>query len=407
MRLLIVSQYFWPEQFRINDIALGLKEKGNEVTVLTSIPNYPEGKFFPGYSFFNTSDELWNGISIVRAKQTPRGKNSSLFLSLNYFSFVFLATWKVLWMQKKYDRILVYQVSPVFSIIPALVAKWKFQVPLYVQIMDLWPETFASTQQGKKSFFRKWVGSISNYLYRKADHLLLPFKSSQPILEQRGIPANKMSYLPNSVDSFYLPVSHDHQYDSLFTGETHFLLTGNLGEAQGIELIIEAADELKDLYPNLRWILVGDGRNREELEQSVREKKLENIVSFPGRYPATVIPYLIARADASLLTLKKEPIFAITVPNRLQSYMACGKPILASIDGEAADIINESISGLVAPAGYLHGFVELVKKFMKTSAEQKKQWGGNARSYFLAHFEREQVLNQLDQLLLKEPISNN
>lgn len=402
MHILIVSQYFWPEQFGINDIALGLKEKGNEVSVLTSIPNYPTGKFFPGYSFFNSSDELWNGISIIRCKQIPRGKNSSLLLSLNYFSFAFLATWKVLWMQKKYDRILVYQVSPVFSIIPALVAKSKFKIPLYVQIMDLWPETFASTQQGKKSFFRKWVGTISDYLYRKADHLLLPFKSSRPILEQRGIPDNKMSYLPNSVDSFYLPVSQDPQYENLFTGETHFLLTGNLGEAQGIELIIEAAHELKDLYPHLRWILVGDGRNRQELEQLVRGKKLENIVSFPGRYPATVIPYLIARADASLLTLKKEPIFAITVPNRLQSYMACGKPILASIDGEAADIINESISGLVAPAGDLRSFVELVKKFMNTSEEQKKQWGMNARSYFLRHYERSQVLDQLNDILQQE-----
>jgi glycosyltransferase involved in cell wall biosynthesis len=383
-------------------MALGLKERGYEVTVLTSIPNYPEGQFFPGYSFLKNSDENWNGISIYRCKQLPRGKNNPLLLSLNYISFAFFASWRVFSLPKKIDRILVYQVSPVLQVFPALVAAHRLKCPVFVNVQDLWPETFASTQQGKKSFFRKWVGSISNYLYRKADHLLLPFKSSQPILEQRGIPANKMSYLPNSVDSFYLPVSQDHQYESLFTGETHFLLTGNLGEAQGIELIIEAAHELKDLYPNLRWILVGDGRNRQELEQLVREKKVENIVSFPGRYPATVIPYLIARADASLLTLKKEPIFAITVPNRLQSYMACGKPILASIDGEAADIINESVSGLVAAAGDLQGFVELVKKFMNTSEEQKKQWGMNARSYFLSHFERNQVLDQLNDILQQE-----
>lgn len=402
MHILIVSQYFWPETFRINDMALGLKERGHEVTVLTSIPNYPEGQFFPGYSFLKNSDENWNGISIYRCKQLPRGKNNPLLLSLNYISFAFFASWRVFSLPKKIDRILVYQVSPVLQVFPALVAAHLLKCPVFVNVQDLWPETFASTQQGKKSFFRKWVGTISDYLYRKADYLLLPFKSSQPILEQRGIPANKMSYLPNSVDSFYLPVSQDPQYENLFTGETHFLLTGNLGEAQGIELIIEAAHELKDLYPNLRWILVGDGRNRQELEQLVREKKVENIVSFPGRYPATVIPYLIARADASLLTLKKEPIFAITVPNRLQSYMACGKPILASIDGEAADIINESVSGLVAAAGDLQGFVELVKKFMNTSEEQKKQWGMNARSYFLSHFERNQVLDQLNDILQQE-----
>jgi len=402
VHILIVSQYFWPETFRINDMAIGLKERGHEVTVLTSIPNYPEGQFFSGYSFLKNSDENWNGISIYRCKQLPRGKNNPLLLSLNYISFAFFASWRVFSLPKKIDRILVYQVSPVLQVFPALVAAHLLKCPVFVNVQDLWPETFASTQQGKKSFFRKWVGTISDYLYRKADYLLLPFKSSQPILEQRGITANKMSYLPNSVDSFYLPVSQDPQYENFFTGETHFLLTGNLGEAQGIELIIEAAHELKDLYPNLRWILVGGGRNRQELEQLVREKKLENIVSFPGRYPATVIPYLIARADASLLTLKKEPIFAITVPNRLQSYMACGKPILASIDGEAADIINESVSGLVAAAGDLQGFVELVKKFMNTSEEQKKQWGMNARSYFLSHFERNQVLDQLNDILQQE-----
>jgi glycosyltransferase involved in cell wall biosynthesis len=401
MHILVISQYFWPETFRINDIALGLKEKGNEVSVLTSIPNYPEGKFFSGYSFFNSSHEIWNGIAIHRAKQLPRGKNNSLLLSLNYFSFAFFATWKVIWMKNKYDRILVYQVSPVFAIIPALVAKWKFNIPLYVQIMDLWPETFASTRQGKKSFFLKWVGGISDYLYRKADHLLLPFKSSQPLLEKRGIPANKMSYLPNSVDSFYSPVSPDTQFDHLFTGETHLLLTGNLGEAQGIELIIEVADELRKKYPQLRWILIGDGRNRQELEQSVREKGLQAIVSFPGRYPATVIPYLIARADASLLTLKKEPIFAITVPNRLQSYMACGKPILASIDGEAAGIIASANCGLAAPAGDLQQFISMVNQFMSTGAEERAAWGINARNYYLDHFERDKILNQLNTLLLQ------
>jgi glycosyltransferase involved in cell wall biosynthesis len=246
------------------------------------------------------------------------------------------------------------------------------------------------------------VGAISDYLYRKSDLLLLPFKSSQPILEKRGIPENRMSYLPNSVDTFYLPVAPDPQFEYLFTGEIHLLLTGNLGEAQGIELIIEAARELKEKHPRLRWLLVGGGRNRVELEQLTREKGLEQVVLFPGRFPATVIPSLIARADATLLTLKKEPIFAITVPNRLQSYMACGKPIIASIDGEAANIISDSRSGLVAPAGDLQGFIQLVNNFINYSTEQREQWGSNARSYFLTHYERNQVLDQLNQLLQQD-----
>jgi glycosyltransferase involved in cell wall biosynthesis len=400
MHILIVSQYFWPENFRINDIALGLKEKGHEVSVLTGIPNYPEGKFFPGYSFFSQSKDVWNGIPIYRSRQFPRGHNNSVLLALNYSSFALFASWKVLWMKKKYDRILVYQVSPVFLIIPALVAKWRWNIPLYINILDLWPETLASTRQGRSPILLKSVGAISDYLYRKADHLLLPFKSCQPILEKRGISSNQMSYLPNSIDDFYLPVPPDAHFEHLFTGETHLLLTGNLGEAQGIPLIIDAANQLKSKYPRLRWILVGEGRSRKELELLVKDKGLTQVVLFPGRFPASVMPALIARADASLLTLKKEPIFAITVPNRLQSYMACGKPILASIDGEAASIISAAKCGLVAPAADLPEFISIVEKFMETSSEERIIWGDNARAYFLTHFERKKILDQLDELLL-------
>lgn len=407
MHILIITQYFWPETFRINDIALGLQEKGYQISVLTSLPNYPEGKFFTGYSFFGNNNETWNGITIYRCKQIPRGQNNSILLSLNYISFALFASWKVLWLPKKFDKIFVYQISPIFQIIPALIAARRFRKPLFVNVQDLWPETFASTRQGKNSLFLHWVSSVSDYLYRKADFLILPFKSSQPLLVMRGIAASKMSYLPNSVDDFYLPVSPDTQFDYLFTGKTNLLLTGNLGEAQGLELVIDAAGELKEMYPGLRWLLVGDGRNRKELEKLVRDKGLVSIVVFPGRYPARVIPYLIARADATLLTLKKEPIFAITVPNRLQSYMACGKPILASIDGEAAEIITESQSGLVANAGDLQNFIKQVKIFMQSSHEERYQWGRNARSYFLQHFERNQVLNLLNDLLQRKPDRDN
>ena len=400
MRILVITQYFWPENFRINDMALGLKERGHEVAVLTSIPNYPEGKFFQGYSFFGRSKEIWNGITIYRSCQFPRGNNNSILLSLNYFSFVIFATWKVLWLPKKFDRILVYQVSPIFQIIPALFAAWRFDKPLFVNVQDLWPETLASTRQGKNPLLLKGVSAISDYLYRKADFLLLPFKSSQPILEQRGVQPHQMAYLPNSIDDFYLPVSADPLYEYLFTGDTHILLTGNLGEAQGIDLIVEAAYRLKEKYPRLRWILVGEGRSRKELEQLVKDRGIEEVVLFPGRFPASVMPALIARADASLLTLKKEPIFAITVPNRLQSYMACGKPILASIDGEAAGIISAAKCGLVSPAGDLSEFISLVEKFMETSSEERVTWGDNARAYFLKHFERNKILDQLDELLL-------
>lgn len=400
MHILIVSQYFWPETFGINDTALGLKEKGHEVSVLTGIPNYPEGKFYPGYSFFKISKEQWNGITIYRSRLFPRGQNNSFLLSLNYLSFALFGTSKVLRRREKYDRILVYQVSPVFLIIPGLVAKWLFRIPLIIQVMDLWPETLASTSQGKNPRLIKWVGWISDFLYKKADRLLLPFKSSRPILEKRGISTHKMNFLPNTVDSFYRPLlSVDPQFDNLFTGEIHFLLAGNLGEAQGIDLIIKVADSLKRKYPYLRWILVGEGRSKHHLENLVKESQLESVVLFPGRFPASVIPSLIARADATLLTLKKEPIFAITVPNRLQSYLACGKPILASVDGEAAALISEANCGLVAPSGDIAHFIDNVEQFIHSTKEDKENWGTNARKFFLMHYERNQVMEKLNTLL--------
>lgn len=401
MHILIISQYFWPEPFRINDMALGLKEKGHEVSVLTGIPNYPEGKFYTGYSFFGTKTEVWKGITIYRSRQFPRGQNSSWMLVLNYFSFALFAFFKVPGLPKKIDRILVYQVSPVFQIIPALFAKSRFQVPLLIQVMDLWPETLASTKQGKNPLLIKWVGRVSDYLYGKADLLLLPFKSSIPILEKRGMSAAQLIYLPNSTDSFYQPVTSDPQFDHLFTGEIHFLLAGNLGESQGLELIINTANLLKEKYPQLRWILVGDGRSKVHLENLVYEKNLEKIILLPGRFPSSIIPALIARADATLLTLTREPIFAITVPNRLQSYLACGKPILASIDGEAAEIILDANAGLVAPAGDLPHFLTTVENFIHSSTQEKENWGSNARTYFLRHYEREKILEQLDTLLLE------
>jgi len=399
LKILIISQYFWPETFRINDMALGLKEKGHEVTVLTGIPNYPEGKFYKGYSFFGKKKEVWNGITIYRSQQFPRGQLNSLMLILNYFSFSIFASLKVLKLSKKADRILVFQVSPIFQIIPALVAKWRFRIPLLIQVMDLWPETLASTRQGKSPLLIKLMGWVSDYLYGKADILLLPFKSSKPILEKRGMMANQLTYLPNSTDSYYMPVIPDPKFDYLFTGEIHFLLAGNLGESQGIELIIEAAHHLNKKFPQVRWILVGDGRSKQHLQNIIFEKQLENIILLPGRFPSTDIPALIARADATLLSLIREPIFSITVPNRLQSYLACGKPILASIDGEAADIISQANAGLVSPAGDLHHFISIVETFIQSSSEEKERWGSNARTFFLLHYEREKILKQLNALL--------
>ncbi len=403
MRILVITQYFWPENFRINDMVIGLQENGHEVTILTGLPNYPEGKYFKGYSFFSSKREYWNGIPIIRSKLITRGRNSALQLAGNYISFVLFASWNVIWLPKKFDKILVFQLSPVFSAIPALLAKFRFSIPVYMIVQDLWPESLASTAKGNHSFIINWVGLISDFIYKRADFLLLPFKSFLSILEGRGISPEKMEYLPNSADTFYMPCNPNPAFEHLFTGETHLLLAGNLGEAQGLNLVLTAAVALKYKYPGLRWLLVGEGRTREELEKKSFDLGIQDVLLFPGRFPATDIPALIARADASLLTLKKDPLFEITVPNRLQTYMACGKPILASIDGEAARFIQEADCGFVSPANDADAFVSIVEQFLQADQAKHAQWGKNARNYYESNFDRDFLLDRLHQKL-SEPI---
>ena len=399
MRILIVSQYFWPENFRINDIAVGLQEKGHLVTVLTGLPNYPEGKFYPGYSFFSKSKENWQGIDIIRARQFPRGNGHSFLLLLNYLSFVLSASWKACWLPKQFDKVFVFQLSPIFLAIPAIVAKKRLKIPLYHNVQDLWPESLASTNRGKNKWLLNWVGKISDYIYHQADFLWTPSRSFQNILIKRGVPENRIEYLPNSTESYYKPVEKEKQYAHLFSGQFHFVLAGNIGEAQGIELILSAAANLKNKYPGLKWIIVGDGRMRSFLIDQAASLGLEYVVKFPGRFPATEIPALIAYADATLLTLKRDPLFAITVPSRLQTYMACGKPMLASIDGEAAEIIQEANGGLVSPANDVEAFISIVDQFLQADTSQQAQWGINARSYYLSNFERNYLLDRLHQKL--------
>jgi glycosyltransferase involved in cell wall biosynthesis len=402
MRILIVSQYFWPENFRINDIAVGLQEKGHQVTVLTGLPNYPEGKFYPGYSFFNKSTENWQGIEIIRAREFPRGRNQSWRLALNYISFVFFAGWKAFWLKSRFDKVLVFQQSPIFLTIPAIIVKKRQRIPLYVIVQDLWPESLLFTGKTTNKLILQLVLKVSDYIYHQADCLLLPSNGFKDSLSKRGVDVSAMHYLPNSTESYYQPVEKDDKYAQWFTGKYHLLLAGNIGEAQGLHLIINAAKELHIQHPDLRWILLGDGRMRVELELLVKELGLENIIFFPGRVAATEVPKWIAWADATLLTLKKDPLFAVTIPSRLQTYMACGKPVLASIDGEAAQLIREADCGLATPAEDTTAFVQVVQQFLQTSVEKQMQWGRHGREYYLRNFERNYLIEKLHQQLSNE-----
>lgn len=402
MNILVVSQYFYPENFRINDLCSELVQQGNKVTVLTGIPNYPEGKFYNGYSLFKPLKEEWNGIEIIRVPIFPR-LNNKIALILNYFSFVlsgcFYAKLKKL---PKYDLVYVFEVSPVTVAFPAITYKKKHHVPIIMNVQDLWPENIQAVTGLSNPFILKQIDKMVDYIYEHCDLLLT---SSQCFVEKivsRGHSKNKVQYWPQYASGFFKKIdvpSSDSIHEEL-DGEFNVVFTGNIGYAQGLDVIVDAANSLKN-NKAIKWHFVGDGRAKEELENKVKKLSLTENVNFWGRKPESEMPKYLSVADAALLVLKQDKVFEMTLPAKLQTYFACEIPVLASIDGEAAEVVKEAKAGYVSPAGDAEKLAEIVLEMFETSQEKRKQMGANARSYFDRHFDKEKLLRELNNYMIE------
>lgn len=397
MKILIISQYFWPESFKINDICLGLQEKGHDVSILTGIPNYPKGEFFEGYNF-GSKDEMWNGMKIYRAKLLPRGKGG-ISLFLNYFSFVFFAWLKIYRIKEKFDRILVYEPSPVTVGIPAINASRKFNAPYYFWVQDLWPESLQSAGGINNKFVLSVFDKITKLIYKKSEKVLVQSEGFKEYILKQGISAEKIIFYPNTTEDFYKKEEKISKIESLLPTGFKIMFAGNLGEAQSLNTLIEAAEILNKKNIDLKWIFLGDGRNREFLKNLIKEKNLEKNVFLLGSFPATEMPHFFASADALILSLKSDKIFALTIPSKLQSYLACGKPILASLNGEGAKIVNQSNSGFSSPAEDANVLAENVEKLYRLSPDERQKMGENAIDYFKNNFDRKTLLEKLEQIL--------
>ena len=396
MKILIVSPYFWPENFKINDVAKGLVEKGYDVSVLTGLPNYPKGKIYNGYSFYKNKKDNHEGITIYRSLVIPRGKGSSLRLFLNYFSLALLASLRVLFIKKKFDKIFVYQPSPVTIGIPAVVAKYRFRAPIYFWVQDLWPESMVAAGGVKNKHVIKIVDSLTRFLYKESKKILVQSRAFVPYIINQNVPNNKIIYLPNSTESFYKKVDLNNKYKNIMPKEGPILMfAGNIGEAQGFNTIIKSAKYLNDSKVKVNWVILGDGRQRESLEKKINELGLQNNFFFLGSYPSEEMPYFFAYADAMLVTLKKSLIFSMTIPNKIQSYMACSKPIIANLDGEGGRVVLEAKCGMVSPSEDFISFSKSIIDFLELSSIKKDQMGKNARLYFKNEFEREKQLDKL------------
>ena len=396
MRVLIVSQFFWPENFKINDVAKGLKERGHEVSVLTGIPNYPKGKFYKGYSFFKMKKEDYEGITIYRSSVIPRGSGSSIKLFLNYFSLALFASIRILFVREKFDRILVFEASPITIGIPAIVAKCKFKAPIYFWVQDLWPESITAAGGVSNKSIISLVDKLTRFIYRNSKMILVQSKAFIPYIQNQGVNSEKIVYLPNSTESFYKKVKDNNKFIDLIPKDGPVLMfAGNIGEAQGFDTIIKAAKYLDENDVKVNWVILGDGRQKKSIINRIETLGIQDRFFFLGSYPGKDMPYFFIHADALLVTLKKNIIFSYTIPSKIQSYLACSKPIIASLDGEGGRVILEAECGLVSPSEDFMSFSKSIINFLKLSHDKREVMGQNARLYFETEFDREKQLDNI------------
>lgn len=395
MRVLIVSQYFKPESFQINEVSEILAAKGLQVDVLTGKPNYPGGSIFVGYRALGCLVQQLCGATVYRLPVWPRGQKAPWRLAINYLSFVasgiFLGPWVL--RKREYDVVFVYGVSPITQAIPAiLLAKLKgCKVVLWVQ--DLWPESLQATGYIKSQALLSLVGKLVRWIYRRCDLILISSRPFEAAIRKMNV-ATPVVYHPNSVSSSFADPSMGPQVKLPILEEGFAVVfAGNIGSAQSMPAIAGAAGLLKDLR-EVKFVIIGSGSELPWLETQKRQHNLDNLY-LPGRFPPDAMPSMLAKASVLLVSLTDQPIFSATVPNKLQAYLATGRPIIASINGEGARLVEESGAGLSAPAGDAPALANAVRRLFEMPQSEREQLGRNGRAYYLENFEQDKLASKL------------
>ena len=399
MKLLVVSQYFWPENFRINDLVADMVVRGHEVTVLTGLPNYPSGQFFSGYGWIHPRIEPYQGARVVRVPIVPRGGAGAIRLALNYLSFALfgvLGVW--LRLRGKFDAIFVFEVSPITVGIPAIVASRRFNAPILFWVLDLWPESLTAAGGVRSPRLLRAVARLVKWIYQNCSRVLVQSRAFVPEITRHGVPESRVLYFPSWGESLFQPLQ---QADSSMLPPLpegfKVLFAGNIGEAQDLPAVLRAAECLQG-RPDIHWLIVGDGRMATWAKEEVQRRGLSQ-VHFLGRHPLEAMPHFYAAADALLLPLKREPIFALTIPGKLQSYLACARPLLAMLDGEGARIVQESGAGFTCAAGDAEGLASHVLTLAAMSDVERSVMGQNGRRYYETNFDRTRLFDQLETWL--------
>jgi len=401
VKILIVSQYFWPETFCISELAASLKERGHEVEVLTGVPNYPSGRRFEGYGRFGQKEQIYRNIKIHRVPLITRGRGRTIRLVLNYLSFVVSACLLGPWLcRDRYDVIFVYEPSPVTVCLPALLLKWLRKIPVIFWVQDLWPESISATGAINSAFILNLVSRLVRFIYSRCDRILVQSEAFRAPIERLGADPRKIEYYPNNAEALYVPTVLDAEAPERMEFPKGFcvMFAGNIGAAQDFETILAAAELLKG-HRGIHWVIVGDGRQFAWVKAEVQRRVLEETVHLLGRRQPSVMPRYFALADVMLVTLRKDPIFALTIPAKIQAYLACGKPVLAGIDGEGARIVNAAQAGLTCPAEQPEVLANCVLEFYRMDPAERQAMGINGRAYCERHFNPHLLIERLEEIM--------
>ena len=402
MKILIITPYFHPENYRINDLAVEYNNKGHKVSVLTPIPNYPDGKFYSGYGVLKRRQECWNGINIYRSLLIPRGSGSNIMLAISWISSVFgnlLASLFIL--KNRFDLIFVFGPSPFTICLPAIFIKKIKKIPICFWVLDLWPESVFFAGKLKTKLIPKLLMPMIRFTYNNCDKILVSSPGFIDSIVEKNIDKGKIHFFPQWAEPIFKRVENTQVKLSVVPKNSFIVMfAGNIGESQDFDSILKAAEKLKE-NKKIQWIILGSGRKEQWIKEEIKKLELGDTFHMMGRYPLEDMPNYYSLADAMLISLKKNYIFSLTIPAKLQSYLACGKPILAMLDGESPKLISDAKAGLTCDS---EDADKLVANVLEMSIMEKhviSQMGNNSLNLYNRKFSRGKLLNQAEQLFYK------
>ncbi len=397
MRILIVSQFFHPENFRVNQMATALKSRGHDVVILTAQPNYPSGRFFKGYGFCSPWNEKYNGMTVLRVPIIARGRGRFWELALNYSSFIIFAVFFGLpRLRGQFDLCFAWCSSPITGAIPAVVLRIFRRIPVAIWVQDLWPETFFAVTKSQNPLLKRLLIKVVHWIYSGVDQIWTQSEAYEESVLRHGGRAEQIKYVPNWAEDFY--DCHSSSWLSQPAEQiprNSLVFAGNLGRAQGIENILDAAELVRFSSPSAHWIFVGDGALRNWLGFEIERRQLSGQITLLARRPAAEVTRILKAASALLITLDNDPVYAQTVPSKVQSCLAAGRPIIAALHGQAAQVLRDANCGLVCQPQDPAALAKSVNDFFSLPEATREQMGRNGHTYYRKYFTEEKVISKI------------